>query len=128
MSEIEQNRVISQDLLEALASNNKARIDELFHEDAQWWVLGVGTMSRRALLEASAEAMSTAVVAQMNILATTAEGERVAVEAEGNFEFADGKVYRNRYHFLLIVRDGKVVEGREYLDTALVARVFGPSI
>jgi ketosteroid isomerase-like protein len=127
LSETEQNRAIALEFVEALTSNDIERIERLFHEEAEWWVLGAGTMSRQALIKAIAQQFSTVVVSQMNILGTTAEGERVAIEAEGNFEFADGKVYRNRYHLLLIVRAGRVVHGREYLDTALLARVFGPS-
>lgn len=30
--------------------------------------------------------------------------------------FAD-RVYRNSYHNLLVIRDGLIVEGREYMDT-----------
>ena len=49
--------------------------------------------------------------------ALTAEGDRVAVEAESYGETASGKIYNNRYHFLIEVRDGKIQAGREYLDT-----------
>ena len=47
----------------------------------------------------------------------TAEGERVAVEAESYGETATGKIYNNLYHFLFEVRDGKIQAVREYLDT-----------
>ena len=47
----------------------------------------------------------------------TAEGDRVAVEAESYGEHANGKVYNNRYHFLIEVRGGKIEAVREYLDT-----------
>jgi ketosteroid isomerase-like protein len=36
-----------------------------------------------------------------------------------------GKVYRNSYHHLLIVREGLIVSGKEYLDTAVVQAAFG---
>jgi len=81
-------------------------------------------MARSALLDAS-RFMSAAPRAKLEIVATTAEKDRVAMEAKGDFLFDDGKEYKNTYHFLFIVRDGKVVEGKEYLDTALVERVFG---
>ena len=41
----------------------------------------------------------------------------VAVEAETLGTRADGKIYNNRYHYLVIVRDGMICERREYLDT-----------
>jgi len=47
----------------------------------------------------------------------TAEGDRVAVEAESYGETANGKVYNNMYHFLVEVRGGKIQAVREYLDT-----------
>ena len=49
--------------------------------------------------------------------AMTAEGDRVAVEAESYGETAKGKVYNNQYHFLIEVRGGKIQAVREYLDT-----------
>ncbi len=52
-----------------------------------------------------------------NITGITAEGERVAVEAESDGMYISGKRYHNQYHFLFIFRDGKLVTLREYLDT-----------
>lgn len=49
--------------------------------------------------------------------ALTAEGDRVAVEAESYAEVVGGKVYNNVYHFLIEVRDGKIQAVREYMDT-----------
>jgi hypothetical protein len=45
----------------------------------------------------------------------TAEGDRVAVEAESYGETASGKIYNNLYHFLFEVRGGKIQAVREYL-------------
>lgn len=49
--------------------------------------------------------------------ALTAEGGRVAVEAESYGEHTNGKVYNNQYHFLIEVQNGKIQAVREYLDT-----------
>jgi ketosteroid isomerase-like protein len=51
------------------------------------------------------------------ILGMTAEGERVAVEAESQGEHVSGKHYNNEYHFLFEFRDGELVSLREYMDT-----------
>ena len=48
----------------------------------------------------------------------TAEGERVALEAESHGTHKSGKKYNNHYHFLFRIRDGKIAEIREYADTA----------
>lgn len=47
----------------------------------------------------------------------TAEGERVAVEAESFAQTAVGE-YNNRYHFLFEFKDGKIAVGKEYADSA----------
>jgi ketosteroid isomerase-like protein len=54
---------------------------------------------------------------RFTIHAMTAEGDRVAIEAESYGKHASGKTYNNKYHFLLRARGGKIVEWREYMDT-----------
>ncbi len=62
---------------------------------------------------------------EMVVVGITAEGDRVAVEAEGKCALPNGKRYDNIYHFLLCIRDGRICEIREYADTLLVERTFG---
>jgi uncharacterized protein len=54
---------------------------------------------------------------RFTIHAMTAQGDRVAIEAESYGKHMSGKVYNNKYHFLLRARGGKIVEWREYMDT-----------
>lgn len=54
---------------------------------------------------------------RFTIRAMTAEGERVAIEAESYGKHVSGKVYNNEYHFVMRARAGKIVEWREYMDT-----------
>jgi ketosteroid isomerase-like protein len=54
---------------------------------------------------------------KITVKAMTAEGDRVAVEAESYGEYMNGKIYNNLYHFLFEVRDGKIQAVREYCDT-----------
>lgn len=61
---------------------------------------------------------------QMRVHAITAEGERAAVELEARGRTREGKDYHQHYHFLLIVRDGRIRYAREYLDTLLVYEVL----
>lgn len=61
----------------------------------------------------------------MDIKHVTAEDDRVAVEAEGFIVVKGGAIYNNSYHFLFIIRDGKIQEIKEYLDTVLVNEFFG---
>lgn len=50
----------------------------------------------------------------------TAEDDRVAVEAESHSDTPLGE-FHNRYHFLLRFHDGKIIEGKEYADSAMMA-------
>jgi uncharacterized protein len=54
-----------------------------------------------------------------------AEGEFVVAQVRGQAETADGQVYNNRYCHVFRIRDGRIREVTEYLDTALVNSVFG---
>lgn len=47
----------------------------------------------------------------------TANDERAAVEFTSTLKLRDGRDYQNEYHFLIFVKDGKIVEGHEYLCT-----------
>ena len=55
---------------------------------------------------------------------TTAEEDRVSVIAHSEAVHASGKPYRNRYHFLLRFRDGKIAASHEYLDSLHLNDVF----
>ena len=54
----------------------------------------------------------------------TCEGDRGAVEIESYAVKANGTVYNNLYHFLVIVQNGKVSSIKEYFDTLHVKKVF----
>ena len=55
----------------------------------------------------------------------TAEDDRVVIEARGEAQTKDGRPYNNSYCIVVTVRDGKVAQVREYLDSELVTAVFG---
>jgi uncharacterized protein len=61
---------------------------------------------------------------RFTVTAMTAEGERVAVEAESAGLHVSGKPYSNQYHFLFRFRDGKIVEFKEYMDTERVTEIL----
>ncbi|HSW11212.1 MAG TPA: nuclear transport factor 2 family protein [Solimonas sp.] len=61
---------------------------------------------------------------RFSIKAMTAEGERVAVEAESEGAHISGQLYTNQYHFLMRFRDGKLVEFKEYMDTERVTDIL----
>lgn len=55
-----------------------------------------------------------------------ADGDWVVVEARGHMATTEGVPYENEYCLMYRFADGKIVEMREYQDTALVEQVLGP--
>lgn len=93
--------------------------------EATWWVLGDSEKIRvsglrdgpriERFLRKVRRGFPDGLTA--TIEGVTAEGERVAIEATSSAQLGGGGTYGNRYHFLVRVRDGRVIEMREYLDT-----------
>lgn len=96
-----------------------------------WWILGspktfclAGARDKagfKALL-AGVSANAPGGI-RMTPSAWTAQGERVAMEAE-SYAVVSGKVYNNLYHFLHIVRGGRIRMVKEYLDTQHAAEIL----
>jgi ketosteroid isomerase-like protein len=116
------NKAVALAFLQAMADGDLVRLDALLHPQARWWVLGWGERDKTSFLTALTSTIADASSRSMQVVGVTAEGDRVAVEAQGEFVQPKG-AYRNTYHYLFRVRDGVIVEGREYLDTT-VARTF----
>jgi uncharacterized protein len=62
---------------------------------------------------------------KLHVETVVAEGDLVVVEAQGEARAKDGRPYNNRYSIWLRVRDEKIVEIREYMDTELTKAIFG---
>lgn len=59
---------------------------------------------------------------KMNLVGSTVQGDRVALEMTGSARLTNGKTYRNRYHFLFVINGGTIHRIHEYCDiTALQA-------
>lgn len=101
-------------------------------EDCTWWIGGkpalfplAGTKTKAQmaeLLKGLILPMKNGL--EMRLRAMTAEGERVAAEVESYGENPDGSIYNNEYHFLFLVRNGKIAQIKEYLDTQHTFAVF----
>ncbi len=125
----EANKQIARDFMEAMSSGEAQRILALYSDDVTIWTAGSLPFSGihdRAAAAALCEGLLGAFPEglEFSINAMTAENERVAIEAEGRGTHASGKVYHQRYHFLLIIRGGKIVQMKEYFDTELTREVL----
>ncbi|CAG4884794.1 conserved protein of unknown function [Georgfuchsia toluolica] len=94
----------------------------LLGEDLKWWVAGdfaiSGTYSKKQfgdLVKGLLDDVPKGIRVTPQIM--TAEEDRVAMVAESYGKRKNGKIYNNKYHILHFIRDGKIIEAREYMDT-----------
>jgi ketosteroid isomerase-like protein len=124
MSESENKNVVLR-FFENLSAGDIDAALALMDNDAVYWVSGkpkqfplAGTYTKRQLapmLDTVGRAMPNGITA--SITATTAESDRVAVEAKVSGVSGTCKVYENKLFYAFEVRNGKIHSGREYLDT-----------
>jgi uncharacterized protein len=105
------NKLVATGFLHAIETGDLLTIEALLDPNFQWWVAAWGERTRAAFIEGLKRTMSGFEQREVTVTGITAEGERVAVEA---------------YHYLFIVRDGRITRGCEYFDTAAAAAAFGP--
>jgi len=131
---IEQNKRIAAAFFARLSDNDVGALNAMT-DDATWWIAGkqgqlpvVGTHDKQQIAR-----VFRGMLAQlrnglaMTVMSSIAEGDKVALEVESYGELKNGRIYNQEYHFLVTIRDGKVSEVKEYLDTQhLFATWFQP--
>jgi ketosteroid isomerase-like protein len=129
----ERQRAVVAEFFAAISNTDVARLDELYADDFEVWTAGSMPFSGTSRKAQALEGMK--MIGGMfpdgiefTILETTVEGERVAVEAVSEGMHVSGKRYHNQYHFLLIVRDGKIHRLKEYMDTQHAQEVLVDSM
>lgn len=127
------NKQLVRDFLEHYAQARYDAALAMLAPDSRWWLPGhpeefpaagwidKTTVERR--LASNLKLLPNGL--EIIIGDMTAEGDRVAVEAESKARLANGTLYHNRYHFLFVLRDGRIHAVKEYLDTLHVANALG---
>ena len=126
MSGIDQNRATAIQFITTMKDYGGG--DERLLTDGHKWFLANQTVCTVREVKAHVEMRRKGPMPElptMTVIATTAEGNRVTVEAAGKCQLADGRRYDNFYHFVLLFRDGRICTMKEYCDTKLVVDIFG---
>ena len=123
-----QNKKITRDFFEALSTGSNKYLD-FYTDDSIIWTAGSnsigGTRTKKEVVTFAENILSAFPSGiTFNITGITAEDERVAVEISGKAIHASGETYNNQYHFLLRIKDGKILELKEYMDTQLAAKIL----
>ena len=130
---IEENIQIVKDFFAAMGRGYKARLLALSAEDIEWIIPGVGWplagthrghSGLEGLLQKASEAMETSFTKPPEFVA---QGDRVMVigVATGKIR-ATNKPWEDNWIFAITVRNGKLANIREYVDTQALARASVP--
>ena len=124
----DQNKKITKEFFEALSNGSDKYLD-FYTDESIIWTAGNnaigGTRTKEEVVGFAQNILSAFPTGiTFNIKGMTAEDERVAVEINGEAMHASGATYNNQYHFLLIIKDGKILELKEYMDTQLAAKIL----
>lgn len=125
MSETEQSKAVVARFLEAFSRGDYDAAFTLVDEAVEWGIW-TGELTPTILTKKEIKAQleqaraGFAEPVAWNPIATTAEGDHVAVEIEGSALTKGGHRYRNHYHNLFIFRDGRIATVREMFEDAPV--------
>jgi len=126
----EENKALAAELLKALSVGDAGATQRLIAPDCKWWVMGFPrdrTLTREQMVRGARAIIDEILPGgfNMTVVGMTAEGDRVAVEAESRAHTVAGKLYNNFYHFLFVFRGGQVVQGMEYTNPQHAIEVLG---
>ncbi|HKD70438.1 MAG TPA: nuclear transport factor 2 family protein [Candidatus Binataceae bacterium] len=124
-----ENKQIVTEFFSHLSSGRRPQALDMMADDATWWAPGPGVMPKAQFKEMMGymDKILKGPI-KMTLKRITAEDDRVAAEAESDGDVVNGKHYHNHYHFLIVIRGGKVREVKEYNDSKYAAEVFGDLI
>jgi ketosteroid isomerase-like protein len=127
------NKRLMQTIFEKIAAGDRAAFVDSLADDVVMRVTGQNSWSQTfrgkdALLRDLYGYLATLVAEGRRTIPhrLIADGDHVVVEAVGEMQTKAGVPYNNDYCLIYRLRDGKIVEIREYLDSALCERVLGP--
>lgn len=131
MNDVATNQQIARDYLELIAKGDAQGVVDLFTDDGaiiveshtmlppevrgKEAILGLMTMLPQMFPETGLK---------ITIDELTGEEDRVSIRSHSDAKHVSGKMYQNRYHFLLYFRDGKIVSSHEYLDSLYLTDVL----
>jgi ketosteroid isomerase-like protein len=105
-------------------------VDECFgllSDDFTYWSIVTRNLVDKTALRGEFERRKNRIELNLDFIQCFNNGECVVIEAETDGETADGVRYDSPAVFIFETRDGLIASLREYSDTQLAAKVFGPA-
>jgi uncharacterized protein len=127
------NKKLIEDLFVAIAAGNRTLFMETLADDVVMRVTGHYSWSRtfkgkEALIRGLYNYLATLVADGRRTIPfnIVAGGDHVVVEGVGEMQTRAGVPYNNDYCLIYRLKDGKIVEIREYCDSVLTEKILGP--
>ena len=129
---IEENKQLVLDAYASLTNGEPDGFYDRLTDDVKWTFFGshryAGTFNGKdeianGLFASLGDLLEAPI--QVHVRQVIAEGDKVVIEAKGEARGKNGRDYNNDYCIVVTVRDGKIAEMREHLDTELITHVFG---
>jgi len=122
MSDLAQNKFIARKFFVHLSNGDIDALLSLYADSFTCWTAGSlpfsGTHPREAVADMVRGVKSVFRGGlKFTVHSLTAEEDRVCAEAESHGKHVSGKIYNQRYHYLFVIRDGKIHQLKEYFDT-----------
>jgi len=134
---LEDNKQVIRDFFEALCGGDMDGALALCHDDVVWTIIGDTPVSKtfhghkgvaEDLMGEVARVVKEEDGLRVDIIEMIAEGDKVVARAQGTITGNHGP-YNNTYCHVFTVRDGKIADDVEYLDTALIHRsLYGKKV
>jgi len=130
MANLEANKALVRKAVDALGSLDVEEFLGYLTDDVEFETPGQhecfagvkGKAELRRELPAMKKVLPNGV--KLTITSMTAEEDRVHLELTGRGKTVRGEDYNNRYHYAIVVRDGKICRFRDYFDSDLAIRVL----
>lgn len=129
------NKELLQQVFAALGEGNARPFVDAMADDFRWTISGSTRWSRTypnkaAVLNELFAVLRVLIADRVRTVAHRfiADGDHVVVEARGRNVTRKGQPYENCYCFVFTLKDGKLVEAIEYMDTELAAAVLGDPV
>ena len=119
-------KVIARSFFELL---NERRVDDamaLLDDAGSWWNVGPRTAVPMTSFKQSGTEIMRIMPMRFVLHGVIAEGDTVLLEVESVSPKPDGGTYNNRYCYVVVVRDGRILHVREYPDTKYAAEMLPP--
>jgi ketosteroid isomerase-like protein len=126
---IEGNKTLIRGLNRALASGNQAMVNSFYGKGFRWWIggedgaFGWNHLPRKALYAPLVQHLASPLTLRFGPM--VADETRVFQQMDSFGRLDDGTVYNNWHAFVHEIRDGRIVQTREYHDPRNMWVVLG---